>query len=288
MVVDDEEALRSLLIRLLEKEGFESFPANDGEEAIRLFRERSPLVVVSDIRMPRMDGLTMLTEIRKMDRSAAVILMTGQGNEEILLSALRGGATNFFKKPFSSRELIDEIRRIVGFRLEAARSSLFSPYLTAETKSFVLPPLVSSYYPIINQVTLQLPCLVPPEEILNLKIGIEEMITNAVEHGNLGISFDEKSAAIREGRLAELVAERTAQSERAGRRVFITSRLRPDAFEITIRDEGTGFDWRGLPEVAPENLLAFSGRGIFLTKIYFDEVEYNETGNQVTLRKNAR
>ena len=43
-----------------------------------------------------------------------------------------------------------------------------------------------------------------------------------------------------------------------------------------------------MPEVAPENLLAFSGRGIFLTKIYFDEVEYNETGNQVTLRKNAR
>ena len=210
MVVDDEEALRSLLIRMLQKEGFDAFPASDGEEAIRLFRERSPLVVVSDIRMPRMDGLTMLTEIRKMDRSAAVILMTGQGNEEILLSALRGGATNFFKKPFSSRELIDEIRRIVGFRLEAARSSLFSPYLTAETKSFVLPPLVSSYYPVINQVTLQLPGLVPPEEILNLKIGIEEMITNAVEHGNLGISFEEKAAAVREGRLAELVAERTA------------------------------------------------------------------------------
>lgn len=288
LVVDDEEALRTLLVRLLEKEGFEPFSASDGEEAIRLFRDRSPLVVISDVRMPKMDGLTMLTEIRKIDRSAAVILMTGQGNEEILLSALRGGATNFFKKPFNSLELIDEIRRIVGFRREAARSSLFSPFLTAETKLFVLPAGVSSYYPIVNQVTLQLPCLVPPEEILNLKIGIEEMITNAIEHGNLGISFEEKSEAIREERLEGLIAERTAESERAGRRIFIHSRLDSDFFEVTVRDEGRGFDWKALPEVAPENLLAFNGRGILLARIYFDEVTYNEAGNQVTLRKRRR
>ncbi len=60
---------------------------------------------------------------------------------------------------------------------------------------------------------------------------------------------------------------------------------RPGSFEITIRDDGKGFDWRTLPEVEPENLLAFNGRGIFLTKIYFDEVIYNDSGNQVTLRK---
>jgi anti-sigma regulatory factor (Ser/Thr protein kinase) len=66
------------------------------------------------------------------------------------------------------------------------------------------------------------------------------------------------------------------------------SRLAPDLFEITIRDEGGGFDWRKLPAVAPENLLAFNGRGIFLTKIYFDEVSYNELGNEVTLRKRKR
>ncbi len=277
-----------MLVRLLSREGFEAFSANDGEEAIRLFRDRSPLVVISDVKMPRMDGLTMLTEIRKIDRSAAVILMTGQGNEEILLSALRGGATNFFKKPFNTLELIDEIRRIVGFRIEAARSGLFSPFLTTETKTFMLPAGVSTYYPIVNQITLQLPCLVPPEEILNLKIGIEEMITNAIEHGNLGISFEEKSEAVREGRLDQLIAERTAESERAGRKVFVSSHLNADLFEVTVRDEGRGFDWKTLPEVAAENLLAFNGRGILLTKIYFDEVMYNETGNQVTLRKHRR
>ncbi|HVP18743.1 MAG TPA: response regulator [Spirochaetia bacterium] len=288
LVVDDEAALRSLLRRMLESEGFEPVCANDGEEAIRLFRDRSPLVVVSDIRMPRMDGLALLTEIRKIDREAAVILMTGQGNEDVLLRALRGGATNFFKKPFNSRELLDEIRRIVSFRQEAAGSARISPYLIEETMSFVLPVGAPGHGAVVNRIMQQLPNILPAEETLNLRIGIEEMITNAVEHGNLGISFEEKSSAIREGRLAELIAERTGEGRRAGRKVFITSRLAPDLFEVTIRDEGQGFDWRALPVVSPENLLAFNGRGIFLTKIYFDEVEYNEPGNQVTLRRRPR
>jgi CheY-like chemotaxis protein/anti-sigma regulatory factor (Ser/Thr protein kinase) len=288
LVVDDEEALRSLLLRLLEREGFDPVPACNGEEAISLFRSRGPAVVVSDIKMPRMDGLTLLTEIRKIDRTAAVILMTGQGNEEMLLDALRGGATNFFKKPFVVRELIEEIRKVVSFRLEAARSTLFSPHLVEETKHFVLPPGEVFYFPVINQASLQLPAILPEEDILNLKIGIEEIITNAVEHGNLGISFQEKNSAIHDGRLAELIAERMRDPGRARRRVFIDSHLTPELFQITVRDEGDGFDWRNLPEVAPENLLSFNGRGILLTRIYFDEVVFNDAGNEVTLRKRAK
>ena len=285
LVVDDQEALRTLLARLLEREGFDAVSAEDGEQAIARYRAESPLVVVSDIMMPKMDGLSLLNEIRRIDRNATVILMTGQGNEDILLKALRGGATNFFKKPFNVRELIDEIRKVVEFRLEAARSSLFSPLLVEETKMFVMPRADSPFFPVINQITLQLPCILPPEEILNLKIGIEEVITNAVEHGNLGITFEAKSKAIAEGRLVELIAEKGRESDEAGRKIRIISRLTAEMFEISIRDDGRGFDWRNLPAVEPENLLAFNGRGIFLTKIYFDEVLFNDTGNEVTLRK---
>jgi len=285
LVVDDQEALRSLLARLLEREGFDPIQAEDGAHAVEMYKSESPLVVVSDIMMPRMDGLMLLNEIRRIDRNATVILMTGQGNEDVLLKALRGGATNFFKKPFNVRELIDEIRKVVEFRLEAARSSLFSPLLVGETKQFLMPRADSPFFPVINQITLQLPCLLPQEDILNLKIGIEEVITNAIEHGNLGISFDEKSKAIQEGRLTELIADKGRESDAAGRSVRISSRLTPEMFEITISDDGRGFDWRTLPAVEPENLLAFNGRGIFLTKIYFDEVVYNDSGNVVTLRK---
>jgi CheY-like chemotaxis protein/anti-sigma regulatory factor (Ser/Thr protein kinase) len=288
LVVDDQETLRALLSRLLIREGFEPIEAGDGEHAVELFKSLSPLVVVSDIMMPKMDGLALLHEIKRIDRNATVILMTGQGNEDVLLDALRGGATNFFKKPFNIRELIEEIRKVVEFRLEAARSTLFSPFIVEETKHFVMPRADSAYFPIINQITLQLPCLLPEGEILNLKIGIEEMIANAIEHGNLGISFEEKNRAIEEGRLAELIAERGRQSDSAGRAVHVISRLTPDYFEISIRDDGQGFAWRDLPDVAPESLLSFNGRGIFLTKIYFDEVTYSESGTMVTLRKRKK
>jgi CheY-like chemotaxis protein/anti-sigma regulatory factor (Ser/Thr protein kinase) len=285
LVVDDQETLRALLSRLLTREGFEPIEAGDGEQAVQLFKTMAPLVVVSDIMMPKMDGLALLHEIKMIDRNATVILMTGQGNEDVLLDALRGGATNFFKKPFNIRELIEEIRKVVEFRLEAARSTLFSPFLVEETKRFVIPRADSAYFPVINQITLQLPCLLPEGEILNLKIGIEEMIANAVEHGNLGISFEEKNRAIEEGRLAELMAERGAQSDAAGRSVRVVSHLAPEFFEITISDDGKGFAWDRLPAVVPESLLSFNGRGIFLTKIYFDEVSYAKGGTEVTLRK---
>ncbi len=273
-----------MVARLLEGEGFRALEARDGREAVALFRAESPLAVVSDVMMPGMDGLTLLKEIKRIDRSAAVILMTGVGTAEVLLEALRGGATNFFKKPFNVQDLVQEIRSVAEFRREAARAALYTPFLEEETKSFRIPSGTRRYFTVINQIALQLPTLLPAEDVLTVKVGIEEMIQNAIEHGNLGITFAEKAAALRDGSLAQLVAERL----RAGggdRSVTVESRLTRERFEVTITDEGSGFDWRELPGVEAENLLSFSGRGILLTRIYFDEVLYNERGNQVTLVK---
>jgi DNA-binding response OmpR family regulator len=288
LIADDQEALRSLLSRMLSREGFEPIEADDGERAIELYRSLSPPLVISDIMMPKMDGLTLLTEIKKIDPGTAVILMTGHGNEEILLKALQGGATNFFKKPFNVRGLIREIHKIFQYKVEEVKSHLYSPYLVRESKEFVLTTGTPQYHPIVNQITLQLPCLLAESEILNTKIGIEEMLTNAIEHGNLGISFMEKKTAIEKGKLGELFADRLREGSNADKKVYITSTLTPELFTVSIRDEGGGFDWRNLPELLPENLFSYSGRGIFLTKIYYDEVSYNEAGNVVTLTKKKK
>lgn len=288
LIADDQDALRALLSRMLLREGFEPIEAKDGQNAIDLYRSLKPPVVLSDIVMPKMDGLTLLQEIKKIDPGAAVILMTGHGNEEMLLKALQGGATNFFKKPFNVKTLIQEIKKVLQYKVEEVRSYLFSPFLVEETKAFTLTTGDPQYHPIINQIALQLPCLLADSEILNLKIGIEEMIVNAIEHGNLGIGFAEKNDAMERGKLGDLLAERLRDGNNSAKKVSISSRLTPEAFSIRIRDEGSGFDWRNLPELLPENLLTYSGRGIFLTKIYYDEVEYNESGNEVTLLKRKK
>jgi DNA-binding response OmpR family regulator len=288
LIADDQEALRSLLSRMLSREGFEPIEADDGEKAIELYRSLAPPLVISDIMMPKKDGLTLLTEIKKIDPTAAVILMTGHGNEDILLKALQGGATNFFKKPFNVRGLIREIHKIFQYKAVEAKSSLYSPFLIRESKEFAIRTGNPQYQPVVNQITLQLPCLLPESEILNLKIGIEEMLTNAIEHGNLGISFHEKKTAIEKGKLGELLAGRLEEGGNADKKVIVKSTLTPEAFSISIKDEGAGFDWRNLPELLPENLFSYNGRGIFLTKIYYDEVYYSQSGNEVTLVKRKK
>ncbi len=285
LIADDEEILRQILSRFLKQAGFEPIEAKDGREAIELFRLSHPVVVVSDIMMPHMDGLTLLNEIRKIDKNAMVILMTGYGNEEILLEALRGGAVNFFKKPFNFKELIQFIESVVRHRIEPDLSFLFSKHLVEEEKYFEIPTYETNVLPVINQITLHLKKIVPDCEILNLKIGIEEMIANAVEHGNLGISFEEKHRALEEGKWGAILESRLNSDNNRNKLIKIKSILKKDTFTVKISDEGSGFDWRSLPDVSADNLLSYNGRGIFLTKIYYDEVKYNNIGNEVTLVK---
>jgi CheY-like chemotaxis protein/anti-sigma regulatory factor (Ser/Thr protein kinase) len=284
LVVDDQEPVRRMIARLLEGEGFRVLEAGDGGEAVALFEAHSPLAVISDVMMPGMDGLELLRRVKRIDRNAAVILMTGLGTSEVLLAALRGGATNFFKKPFNVHDLVQEVRSVAEFRREAARAALYTPYLEEETKRFRIPSGTQRYFPVINQVALQLPLLLPVDEALTVKVGIEEMIQNAIEHGNLGIGCDEKAAALRDGTWADLVAERL-RAGGASRVVTVESHLSRERFVVTVTDEGEGFDWRSLPGLDAQSLLTFSGRGIFLTRIYFDEVRYNDRGNEVTLVK---
>ena len=232
-----------------------------------------------------MDGLTLLKRIKEMDSQAIVILMTGYGNEENLLEALRGGATNYFKKPFNFQELVDFIRQVLEHRREINIVPFYSPHLVEETKSFVFTTGSTNIHPIINQISLHLGNIVTESEIVNLKVGMEEMITNAIEHGNLGITFEMKNKAIEKGTWGGLLESKLGEQHISKRKVYISSQFSVDTLSVTIRDEGHGFDWQSLPEVTAESLLTYNGRGVFLTKIYYDEVIYNSTGNAVTLLK---
>jgi len=288
LIADDQPLLRNMLVKVMRESGLEPIEAENGEKAIELFRTFHPAVVLSDIMMPKMDGLTLLREIKKIDMRAAVILMTGHGNEEILLKALRGGAANYFKKPFNVQEIVEVIKNLLQHQLEIDLSHLYSPFLVRERKSFIFKTVEADIFPIIHQITLQLQNIIGNAELLNAKVGIEEMLKNAIEHGNLGITTEEKHQAIARGQFGELLKQRLNSGGNADKRIFVNAEITADHFIVTIQDEGAGFDWRGLPALEPESLLRYAGRGIFLTRIYFDEVLYNQRGNGVTLIKKRK
>jgi len=285
LVVDDESTIREQLVRYLNKSGYEAIEAGDGQSALELFQVKLPDVVISDIMMPRMDGIALIEEIRSIKKNTIIILMTGFGTEEILLKALRKGANNFFKKPFRFEEVVDFINHVIQYRIDEDASAFFSASLTEETKHFKCLTGQMDMNPIINQIAIHLKNVFDEEEIINLKIGIEEMITNAFEHGNLGISYNEKSEALGKGKFRELLTERLSDKANSKKFINIESRLTSDGFSVTIGDEGRGFDWESLPKPSAENILSYNGRGILITKVFYDEVEYNNKGNSVTLAK---
>lgn len=119
-----------------------------------------------------------------------------------------------------------------------------------------------------------------PERV---EIGLAELLINAVEHGNLGITYDEKSALLDRGELGHEIDRRASRPELAARRVRVTVSRLTDRIVAAIEDEGSGFDWRAYLERDPPPSLDPNGRGIMIAReVSFDRLAYNERGNVVT------
>jgi two-component system response regulator AtoC len=110
LVVDDDEVTRKLLREVLEKEGYDIQLAPSGEEAVRLLKKEPFPIVLSDIRMLELDGISLLREVKKAQPQASVILMTGFGSMEGAIEAIQEGAFDYVSKPF---KMID-LKAVVG------------------------------------------------------------------------------------------------------------------------------------------------------------------------------
>jgi len=114
--IDDEQHIRQANAQTLELAGFEVQVFESAEQALPLLGPEWPGAVVSDIRMPGMDGMQLLARAQEIDRDLPVILVTGHGDVAMAVEAMRQGAYDFIEKPFSAERLIDTVRRAVGRR----------------------------------------------------------------------------------------------------------------------------------------------------------------------------
>jgi sigma-B regulation protein RsbU (phosphoserine phosphatase) len=113
-------------------------------------------------------------------------------------------------------------------------------------------------------------------------IGLTELLVNAVEHGNLGITYEEKATLLEDGELAREIERRASRPDLGARRVKVTLKRTADRIITTIEDEGSGFDWRAYVDYDPARLLDPSGRGIAIARAtIFDNLVYNDRGNVV-------
>jgi len=117
LIVDDLTFIKMVLKDLVEKAGFRVVgEASDGEEALRMFEEKRPDIVLMDITMPKMDGLTALQRILEKDPEAKVIMCSALGQQRLILQAIQLGAKDFIVKPFRPERVIGSIKKILDIQ----------------------------------------------------------------------------------------------------------------------------------------------------------------------------
>jgi DNA-binding NtrC family response regulator len=114
LVIDDEEGIRSLLDALLSRKGYDVVLASSGRKGLELFCRERPNVVVLDLNMPEMDGVTVLKEIRRTDAEQPVIILTGARTADAEQNVREPGFTEFVEKEFSLHRLGDALKRVLA------------------------------------------------------------------------------------------------------------------------------------------------------------------------------
>lgn len=114
LVVDDSDFMRVRCRQLLAGEGFTVLEAGNGQEAVEKFQEHRPDLVMMDITMPVMDGITAVKEIRKINPDAKIVMCSALGQQAAVLEAVKAGARDFIVKPFQPERVVSAVRKILG------------------------------------------------------------------------------------------------------------------------------------------------------------------------------
>jgi CheY-like chemotaxis protein len=288
LVVDDALADRALVSGLIAKR-LEStvLEAPDGQQALAVIEAQRPDIVLTDMYMPQMNGLELVTAVKSQFPHIPVVLITGQGSEEIAAQALAHGAASYVPKRRLADDLVRTVERVLATARGERRRSVLMHYLTESDSSFVLHNDTEMLQLLVRHLLNVLRCLPLGDETDRLRVGIalEEALFNACYHGNLELAAAAGGPVDRK-RCEELAVERSMEPPYRFRRIHVRARVTRSEAVFVIRDEGPGFDtarFQSAPGLASPDQN--HGRGIMLMRSIMDQVTYNTAGNEVTLIK---
>lgn len=284
LVVDDEVLNQKVLVAFLKAGGYDTETAGDGQEAWEAL-DRDPEafdVVLLDRMMPRLDGMALMARLKADPRLASVpvIMQTALASDEETAEGIAAGVFYYLSKPLDRRLLLSVVQQAVAVR---ARFAKLQEDLERRTTELSLLERGTFRFRTLEEgriLALALARVCPRAQ--QLVVGLSEIFTNAVEHGNLGIDFDMKARLLAEKRWAQEVEARLASPAYGSRAVTVDFERRPGEIRFLVRDEGAGFDWRRYLDLDHDRAFQAHGRGIVMARrLSFDEVEYRHPGNEV-------
>ncbi len=284
LVVDDSTTDRRVVGFLLKSASeWQIDYAFHGQEALDKMDVTKFDLVLTDLLMPRVNGLELVAAMRSKHPTIPVILMTSRGSEGVAMTALREGATCYIPKRFLPRKLLETIGRVMAV---SCRPRSYAPLVGALLESYAkfrlnndIRQIQSLVVYLQERVLLKGAC--DETGCTQLGVALQEALLNALYHGNLQVGA---SSGLNDAEHAALIAERSKTPPYCDRHINVSVTLAPDRETFVIRDEGQGFDTSQLPN--PTDISALektSGRGVILMRLFFDEVTYDSTGREVTL-----
>lgn len=283
LIAEDDPLWRDLLQQVLGALGYTIVPVGDGEAAwAELQSGREVDIVITDRNMPRLNGMELLERLRADAhlRHIPVIFQSAMDKEQEVLEGLAAGVFHYLEKPYS----LERMRTVVAAALTESQSR---KQLGAEVQrqrqalkllqhgSFAFRTLSEA-----RELAVLLASACPePEAAVN---GLSELLVNAVEHGNLGVTYEEKGQLLAEGRWLEELERRQRQPEHRRKRVVVEMERDVDRIVFIIEDQGAGFDWRRYLEIDPARATHPHGRGIAMARLMsFSALGYQGAGNRV-------
>jgi len=268
LAVDDDQMNLEIITNITTKAGYHVLTASNGREALKLFEQKQEKIkaIVLDWMMPEMDGIQVLKLIKKHPnrQNIPVIMQTAKNNKEDIVKGINEGAYYYLTKPFEEEVLLSILRAAV---------SDFERYEDLSTQLQIgerIPGLM-------NEGCFQFQTLHEGKQLaqwlaracpssINMALGLNELFSNAVEHGNLGISYEEKTELNNSNTLEPEIHHRLQLPENLKKQVKVTFEKNSEKIRIRIKDQGKGFEFSKYLAVSTERLSDNHGRGIVMTK----------------------
>lgn len=290
LVVDDSPIERRRVGRLLEKglPGVSVTYATDGKVALESLSVSVPDLIVTDLRMPNINGLGLVESITSGGYGVPVILMTGFGNEEIAFQALSAGAASYVPKGVLENQLIRTIEGVLSLSQAQQNRHRVLGTLTDVESRFQLQNDVSLVQPLIAYLQEQIATmrLFDHQQLTRIGVALHESLINAIDHGNLELDSEWRQTDT--GLYHKIAGERRHQAPYASRRVRMVATMSSSSVQFVIADQGPGFDPTSTRDPLDElNRDRIGGRGLLLIRSFMDQVSHNSSGNEITLTKSV-
>jgi len=230
------------------------------------------------------DGITLLSRIKKEKeiKNIPIIMQTNNMEKTDMLAGLNAGAYYYVSKPYNKKTLVSIVSTAVR---DYQHYSQLKDKVRKTTEPLCMMKKGEFRFQSLNEgrnlaAILSNACPNSDEVVL----GLTELMINAVEHGNLGIGYDEKTRLNANNEWEKEVSRRLALPLNKDKYVSIEFSRDINEIKFLIADQGRGFDWEQYMEISPKRIFDNHGRGIAMANlISFDQLEYLETGNKVSV-----